>query len=273
MQKNIALSLILAFLGNSMIAVGQGIQKSQVQSIEWKMETAKKWKKVLIWICGILFSNGGLVFLYFAVAVGSSSMVGAMNASGLIALLFFSHFALKEKIDSVEIGGVAMIFAGVIAMFLLPHEPEVVVAFDPSALWVSTAITVTVLLCFAVLLKLINKPTGFALGLLAGSLSGAVVIQQRAASLGIETAIYIGISLAFYFFSFLSLQFAYRRNRIINVLPYYNALRVIVPIVGGQFLFGERLSVWQWAGIGTILAGMVMIFTRIETQTVQREEK
>lgn len=267
MQLELLKSVLFAFLGNSLIAVGQGTQKSQVSKFS-KDETGKeKAKRIFVWIIGIVCSNLGLVFIYIAIGKGFTTIVGALNSSGIFVLLLFSHFVLKEKINRFEIAGIGLIFAGIVLISLFPLNIVPKYDFSLSTLWLTIIAIVAVVVAILVVLKIKHKATGTFLAVLAGIFTGTSQIFQKVHRLphileSLPKTLGFLQSYAWLPFlaaSFLILQFSYRKNRVITVVPIFNSLTVIIPIVFGQVFFGERLSALQWVGVGLIIAGVAVI--------------
>ncbi len=262
MDLSLIYSAGLAFLGNSLIAVGQGTQKSQVSGIQSHEDRRQKFRRLLLWGLGIASSNLGLVLIYRAIALGHTTIVGTLSGSGLITLVLFSHFVLREAITRRELAGVILIFLGVLAMPLWPGSatPQYI---RNDALFLSVAGGIAALLLIIILiLRLREQKVGALLALLAGSMTGFSQIYQKVSTTS-DIALYLQPSfylfLGFFLLSFLSMQFAYRRHKAITVIPYFNAMAVIVPLVGGQVFFHESLSLPQWIAVAVIGAGMLLI--------------
>jgi len=69
------------------------------------------------------------------------------------------------------------------------------------------------------------------------------------------TLIWILLSVA----ALIILQFAYKRDRAIRLIPAFTANYLFIPVVGGIICFGERLHPLQWVGVALILIGVIVI--------------
>lgn len=267
MENDLILSVLLAFVGNAMIAVGQSVQKSQVSRFDRNDESKRKTIKILIWILGIALSNGGLVFIYKAIAVGYTSIVGAMNASALMVLLLVARFFLKEKIEPHEIWGVILIFVGVVIIPLFPSSHEPHYRFSVPVLWITVGAIVTLFITILIITGKRKVPRGILLAMFAGALTSASQVFQKVANLPEVIAelgggwglVHRWVFLPFLGASFLCLQFAYRKNKAVTVIPVFNAVVVGLPVIAGQVFFDERLSIMQWFGVVLIFVGVVVI--------------
>jgi multidrug transporter EmrE-like cation transporter len=59
--------------------------------------------------------------------------------------------------------------------------------------------------------------------------------------------------------SIIILQFAYKKDKAIRIIPAYSATNIVLPLISGMLCFGERLSWIQWIGVVAILAGVFLI--------------
>ncbi|NPV02763.1 MAG: DMT family transporter [Brevinematales bacterium] len=267
-MEQILAAVFLGFAGNSLISLGQVIQKSQVQGFDIHEGGARKARHIGLWIAGIAGSNIGLAILYWAISIGSASIAGAMNGTGLASLILFSRLILGERIDRWEAAGIALIMLGVVVFPLAPMPVIGQPAVEIAHLWIGAGImtgVIGVLLAATIVMK---KPAGMALGFLAGTFTGFSALFQRAGASefsagGGQGVIYTIVWLGFFLLSFLTLQFAYRENPILKILPYFTGFKALIPLIGGVLFFSERLSALQWSGAGLILAGVVVIGVRM----------
>ncbi len=267
MQNNLPVCLLLAFAGNALIAAGQSLQKSQVSRFDTTAPAGDKLCKAGFWLAGILSSNAGLALIYLATNFGYTTIVGAMNASALAVLLLIARYLLKEPVHPGEIAGVALIIAGVAVMPIRPSSHVPAYVFSTRAVWL-TVLADAILFAALITAALVRKAkTGFLLAAFAGTMTAVSQIFQKISHLdnfiaslgGFQQTFYKWVWIPFFLPSVLSLQFAYRKNKVVTVIPVFNAFTVVASIAAGQAFFHERLSVLQWTGVGTILAGVVLI--------------
>jgi drug/metabolite transporter (DMT)-like permease len=69
------------------------------------------------------------------------------------------------------------------------------------------------------------------------------------------TPLWVLLSIA----SMFVIQFAYRHERAVRLIPYFTSCSILVPVLGGVFVFGERLQTAQWAGVVMILTGLMLL--------------
>jgi drug/metabolite transporter (DMT)-like permease len=267
-MEHILAAVLLGFAGNSLISLGQVIQKSQVQGFDIHEGASRKAKHIGLWIAGIAGSNIGLAILYWAITLGSASIAGAMNGTGLASLILFSRLILGERIDRWEAAGIVLIMLGVAIFPLAPMPLISPPVIQITHLWIGAGITTAVMGGLLAATLILKKPSGIALGFLAGTFTGFSTLFQRAGAAefaggGGQGVFYTAVWLGFFLLSFLSLQFAYRGNPILKILPYFTGFKSLIPLIGGLLFFSEQLSALQWCGVGLILAGIVVIGVRM----------
>ena len=143
-----------------------------------------------------------------------------------------------------------------------------------------------------------RKPTGAAVGFLAGALGGFIPLFQKistsetgrrntlaniaggprahakAASGGflreageIFANPYSIAWVALSVLSMIVLQFALKKEKAIRVIPTYTSSLILLPVIGGIIFFGERLTAVQVAGVVFILFGVIVITMRRESRS------
>jgi uncharacterized membrane protein len=268
------LTVLLAFVGTSGINIGQATQKFAVNT----MERLRR-RGIVLWIAGLLLILGSNLVLLYAVKIGRVAIIGAMAGTGLASAGIFSALVIREPIRGREILGIAMIIA---AAFLIggfskeytPKEINMLRLYILFGAMVGGYLT-------AVLVMRKRSVEGVLIGAFSGSLAGFVPLFQKVGSSAVgRSRIFFDESryrplareilalfanpfalvwLAVSFLSFLTMQFAYRRGKAINIIPSFSANWILLPVIGGTICFGEELRVFQWIGVAVILAGVLVL--------------
>jgi drug/metabolite transporter (DMT)-like permease len=275
-----ALSLILAFIGYSIHNIGQAGQKIGLAYARrsWLAGTA-------IWILASAGTMVAAFLLLYAVSLGSVALVGAMGGSGLASLALFSHWVMKEPIGRRELAGVGVIF-GAAAMIGAFHHAIKQVSFRPLVLFLFLAAVCAIYILAWVIFARRRSSVGIVIAGFAGALGGVVPLFQkvstseygRARSLlelefqstghfvrllqrGAEilsnpyALMWMGISVV----SMIIMQFSYRRDTAIRLVPAFSSNYISVPVIGALICFGERLHPVQWVGIALIVVGVFLL--------------
>lgn len=270
------LSLLLAFLGYSILNIGQAGQK--IGLAKRFEEPAAGWT---VWGIATAATFISVLIVYIAISFGSVSLVGAMTGSGLASLTIFSRFVMKEKITGREGTALFLIVAAavLIGVFRRPlggTEPSYTALYLFFGIGIGIYLTLTIL-------SWKKKLFGMVLGSFAGFLGGFSTIFQKvttaeAANIFFHdegvvagffhaiknplTAVWILLSVA----SMIILQFSYKGGKAIRIIPAFTVNFILAPVLGGLIVFSESLFIVQWIGIIIMVIGSVLI-------TVTREEK
>lgn len=256
---------LLAFLGYSLLNVGQGIQKAGLD-----LASRRKGLGWTIWTLGTISTSVSVLVVLGALSVGQVSVVGAMAGSGLVSLTIFSALVLKESLRAPDFAGIGIIVAGSVLLGLraATTAPESVPFFR---LWILLGVVLA--LGGTVFLGPTKRLRGFLLAAWAGLVGGSSTVVQKAAAIETGAAagaaaqnvlqaiaspltiLWVSLSLG----SFVIIQFAYKRAAAIHTVPAYSVAFMGAPVVGGVLVYRESLGLFQWAGLALIVAGVVVL--------------
>ncbi len=264
-------SLLLAFLGYSILNISQACQK-----LGLALWPRRRLMGGLIWSGGTAGTSAAVVVILAAVSLGQVSLVGAMAGSGLASLALFSRFVLKERFGRRELAGIGVILAAAALVGISGGKPS---AGEPALSWLFLlfgGLCAAYLLAWAALAR--KGAVGLVIAGFAGALGGFVPIVQKisaseaARSLSLLSAgrpagsaaetlsnPYAAAWIVISVLSMLVLQFAHRREQAIRTIPAFAANTIIVPLLGGLAVFGERLHPLQWAGVAGIVTGVLLL--------------
>jgi drug/metabolite transporter (DMT)-like permease len=269
------LSMIIAFGGYSLLNIAQACQK-----IGLGMMHKSRLKGTIVWVFATIGTTGSSFVLLSAVSMGNVSIVGAMAGTGLASLSLFSAFVMGERVERREMLGVAVVVAGAVLTGLSSSKIE------PTAILIRemylTLGAVAAAGSLAVLLLHFRRlPAGAATGCFAGALGGFIPKFQKVSTselgkarslAGLTSAPGAGgdagaifanpYALTWIALSVLSmvvLQFAFKRDKAISVIPAFTGSIIVIPVIGGVAFFGESFSPFQGAGVALILGGVMLI--------------
>ena len=266
------LTILLAFVGNSVLNISQAGQK-----LGLALMRRDRRRGTLLWIGSLLGTTVAALIGWVAVSIGRVALVGAMAGSGLASLALFSTLVMKEKIRAGELAGIALMAVSAVLIGLFQRELPLE---EPSLRRLLPYLAVP---CAAALLAWLtlrgrSRVVGPVIAAFAGVLGGFVPLFQKVAgsaagrgssfvALVLEeghwahavvnpfTPLWILLSIA----SMAVIQFAYRHERAVRLIPYFTSCSILVPVLGGVLVFGERLQAVQWAGVAMILAGLLLL--------------
>jgi drug/metabolite transporter (DMT)-like permease len=266
------LTILLAFVGNSVLNIAQAGQKLGLALMRRNPR-----RGALLWVGSLLGTSVAALIGWVAVSIGSVALVGAMAGSGLASLTLFSFLVLKERIRALELAGIALMAGASVLIGLFQQELPL---GEPSLrrLFPYLAILCAAALLAWLILRRRSKVVGPVIAAFAGVLGGFVPLFQKVSSslVGRGTAfvnavlepghwayavanpftlLWILLSIA----SMVVIQFAYRHERAVRLIPYFTSCTILVPVFGGVLVFQERLQALQWVGVALILTGLLLL--------------
>jgi drug/metabolite transporter (DMT)-like permease len=279
-----ALAIILAILSYSMLNIGFVLEKKAAATLP-KIEEQSTWRNLRnfltnkTWMLGFLLVNVQWFLFLFAVEFGSLSLVAPMAGVGLVVLVIFSYFYLKEPITKSEIIAIFGIISGVVILGVMSSESESsysliemnnILKQIPAIVFV---VIFTAIMIGMVLFSLIKQISiiGALYGLASGLASGLGVIFTKAVTSGFDTSnfwatfvdamkqwewwIYFALLLGFNIASTVFLQLGYQKSKAVIVSPLFSMASIVIPVIGGLVIFSE----WQSDSIGTIIAKTIAL--------------
>jgi drug/metabolite transporter (DMT)-like permease len=237
------------------------------------------WLRDPMWIGGLGVQTAGWAFYLIAVSRAPVSMVAVMGQGGIALFVIASVVILGERANPREWAGIGAIVFGMLMLTLSLNGGETEGALEPATLLIFTVVlTIAGLAPIAVprlnasgAAAAIFSGVAFGLGGLFTKAMTDDFIAGAAAPLAFRIASnpYAYALIVANIIGIVMLQNSFHSARAIIAMPLSGALSNIVPIVGGMFVFGERLpadSVAAAMRVGafvlTIAAGALLAGSR-----------
>ncbi|MHA1737220.1 MAG: DMT family transporter [Candidatus Heimdallarchaeota archaeon] len=281
------LAILLGSLAYAMLNIGLAIQKkgaAQLPDIENQgfFKNLKNFLTNKFWLIGFLLVNLQIIPFSIALTIGELSIVAPMMGVGLVALILFSVFYLKEKISAKEIIAIVIIIAGIVVLGATSiNEPADYLLEDITNLLLNNGsiiflVVATVLMFLLVIFSIVRK---FALadimfGIAAGIASGIGVIFTKGFMTGLKgnnfseiwqslkTSVvlwvwwfYLGLLLVYNIISTIFPQVGFQKGKAIVVTPLFAIAALLTPIIGGIIIFSE----WDGLNPGILAAKIIAI--------------
>ncbi len=257
------LTLLLAFVGNSILNISQAGQK-----LGLALMRRDRRRGALLWVGSLLGTTVAALIGWVAVTIGRVALVGAMAGSGpgLPGRVLLPGVegedprprAGRDRAHGRLGGPDRAVPAGAPAR----RNPPCAGCFPtwrrcaprPWLAWLAlrgrSRVVGPVIAGFAGVLGRLRAPVpeGLRLGdrtrLLLRSLDFLEEGHWAHAVANPFTPLWILLSIA----SMVVIQFAYRHERAVRLIPYFTFCSILVPVLGGVLAFGDRLQAAQWAG-------------------------
>jgi len=263
------LGIVFAILASTNLNVGKGMQKWKVKVFAHgrAMFSREHRKDLLLWFCGFLLTFTATPLYSFALLhTEKSSMVSALNGVGMIGLVIFAWLVLRERIGAQEIGGAVLVLAGVTVMGAFDQPLEAAQQFTLAPFLYCTLATALVFVPLAVYAWKTNHLYGFTFGAIPGILIGIAMILGDMALVASGNSMwgqlknpYPYLAIAVGAVALVITQFAFWRARAMVVVPTINSFIILTPVIYEIFTFGTRLEPIQWAAVGAIISGVILL--------------
>ncbi len=257
MQERFVLGVMIGLISYSFLYLGKGIQKYAVDGIT--ATKSLKTKHSGIWIFGTVLTALPVFLQWTALLFAPIKMIAPLEGFGLIVLLVFSRFFLKEKITALEITGTAAVIAGIILIAVFFEEnPVSRPVFNPVPIYFLLFPLLALECIILVLCIRAGWPAaGYVIGFSAGTAMALQTLSKRISSIP-GFALYGSIGV--FVFAPLTLfitQLGFTRARAVEVVPAFTSASIIVATLSGFFILSERLLPPQIIGIILVSAGAV----------------
>jgi uncharacterized membrane protein len=272
-ETNIPLAVMCSILYAVILNLSKGVQKYGIAGLS--LETIKRWKErpelkrnFKIWLIGSLGTVVSVIFQFVGqlfVPEGNSSFLPAFSGVGLMALVIFSYFMLKEKIRAPEIIGTIIILISTVIYGLSARDAGIEVETD-YVLFFYVALIPLIMLFVIGIISVKHNHKGHAIiwGTIAGFFAGLAIPLSQTSIIsggGLGGALgtwdlYLAIVLGQLAFIFTQYGFAHGQATIVVTL--YNTLMLGVPVIIDIVVLQQQMGPIEllmllFIGIGVIL--------------------
>ena len=232
-------------------------------------------KKPLIYTIGVGLNNTVFIWAVLAQPHGPPALFTSMFGVGLVFLMFYAAFILKEPVTRFGVAGAALIFAGTLVIGLENISRANSDRFKMDVNTMAAVLLVWIALGVLSILWANRYRDSTLIALVYGAFAGGIggldpflkgVGQNLGGKPGILPPTFLGtlIFLASFlmgFIAFVVTQFGFARKAPASVLvPAYNALYIILPVILQFFLLPAYAIYWTTViGIGLIITGIVLV--------------
>ena len=268
------LAVILGVIANSIYNIGLTLKKKGActlpdieENTVW--QNIKNFSKCKIWVIGFFMTVFQWFILQAAIVIGSLSTVAPTMGIGMIVLVIFSWFYLKEKISVAEIIGIVAIIAATVALNVVGPiaDRDNLTITDINYLYKETNAIIFMCVFVAIIATFIiisygrkNKSSGPLLAIASGAGYAMATIFAKGVISSIfnsETTfvegslkswmwwVYLLLMCLGYLVAFTSQQMALQKGRAIVVSPILDEINLFTQVMAGIIIFND----WQDLGL------------------------
>ncbi|MFW9924059.1 MAG: DMT family transporter [Candidatus Thorarchaeota archaeon] len=261
------LAIFLGILSYSLLNVGMGLQKkaaAELPKID-KTGVGKNFKNFFTnktWLIGFSMVQIQWIFLTLALDLAPISVITPLMSVGMVTLVIFSYFYLKEKISRIEIIGIIAIIIGIVILGITNPETEVTqnlveicacFAGWEGIVFLSISFVLSIgLLLLSILRKYKNADILFGISAGITDALGAVFLKAvmggadfndasvlKASVVSWEWWTFMIIMIIFNGTATIYLQVAYQRGKAVIVAPIFSVFAMLTPVLAGVIIFND----------------------------------
>ena len=302
-DPRLILAIFLQLISTSINYIGMTIQKkaaTKIPKIGPDTGYRKSLKNLIInkaWVFGLGLNASSTFFAAGAFALASITIIQPLYGFGLIVLVIFIRFYLKEKINRLDIFGVLFGVIGIIVIGITARSLPEVSYTDMLDMFLDFRgiIFFAVFLSIALISYIVSEKTKKTTSLVFLVISSAIwTSTQNIFNKAVATAVRdAGFKGAFfgeawlYTWSFvllfllvsiigiIMLNIAYQQGHGVIILPIWTAMQVIIPVLSGIIVFREWQPATGYVGweIAVQSVGIIIMLTSIVVLSISNGRK
>ena len=253
LSKGIFLLVLVTTGASVCLHLGYSLQKKGVQKlndIQFGIGTLLIYFKTRPWVLGILSSAAGTALIILALRMAPVSTVQPLLGCGLIFLVLFSRFYLKEHISGIDYAALFLVVSGVVFLGLSTSETDITKAYyEPRRFFGYIALVILIVTAVLMLLSAIFglKEKDIRFGILSGIFYAFASLFLKAMFNGMqeypESNFYwfIPLSIASVLLGLSFIQKGFSHGRAVIVIIFNDITNQLTVISGGLFCFKESL--------------------------------
>ncbi|NHJ05454.1 MAG: hypothetical protein EAX90_11555 [Candidatus Heimdallarchaeota archaeon] len=297
---NLLWAILAQLASTSFNFIGMTIQKKAANSLPLIGEEAgflKSIKNFALnkeWVFGFFLNFVSVVLSAISFALAAISMVQPFYGFGLIVLVIFTHFYLKEKITWLDLIGVIIGIIGIVAIGIsaVPSEQLYYTVVLEKFLDLRGILFLSIFLGIALIFYIISEKTPKSVSIVFLVISSSIwtatsFIFYKAISAAVRD---IGLIAAFfgegwsYTWSFIlligfvsaiglvMLNIAYQNGFCVIIVPIFSSIQVILPVLAGIIIFSEWMNYGTLTIIGQTI-GIIIILISVIILSISNGKK
>ncbi|MBU0993097.1 MAG: hypothetical protein KJ737_11445 [Proteobacteria bacterium] len=257
--------------------VGKGIQKMKVDVLTQGLNMFSKENRndFLIWLFGVIVTASSIgLYSYAMKLTDKPSTVSSCTGLGLIALVVFAKYVLKEKVGPREIAGCTLIVLCTLSLTLNDSKIMTPQSFQIYELIKYSGIIISIFIVLVPYSLITHTLHGMVFGSLAGVMIGIglflgdiALVEANGDFVGQLYTPYPYIAFIAAVSALVFTQIGFLGGRAVVVVPCINACTILTPILLEYLIYGITLNTIQYFSILGILGGVILLSsTGMETR-------
>ena len=201
---------------------------------------------------------------WIALLFAPINLIAPIEGLGLIILVIFSYYVLKEPISKYQIFAIVLIISGTILITLFNVNPSTIpfIALNFEILVLFSLILIIIEFVIFSFSRYYNiKAIGYILGLIAGTFMAFQTVSKRITAIpnSLLSIIFIFITLIMALLTLIITQYAFTKANANIVVPCSTSSSIILAIFIGVISLSEQLLVHQIVGIVFLVIGIILL--------------
>jgi len=283
MNTTFLLGVLLGVLGALLMNIGKGVQKQKVHVLLLgrKMVARQHRRDLGIWLVGLtMTASASAPYAAGIWLSGAPSTISAMTGVGLIGLTIYASRVLRERIDTSDGIGIALVVVGTSALGYLGAEHEAASrAFSFFTLYCTLAVLLVGATIACMVALRCRRIHGVTYGLTAGMLIGLAmflvdvgVVLADGSFRGAFHTPFPWISLASVVCALAVTQLGFFRGKALEVVPAVSSSTILVPWVLELAIYGQVPGIAVGVTMTFIVIGVVLLSTGAAAKVSARSE-
>ncbi len=275
MVDDLVLGFILGVAAYVALDIGKGIQKYAIEGFKGKSGAKKN---TGIWGIGTVLTTSFMFISWVALLYAPINFVAPLEGFGLVCLLIFSRYVLKEPMGKVELVGIALVIGGIaiIAAFNPNTGGISLTNFNPMLFWEIVIILMGVesgLFLVTRVVSRLRRFSGITMAIIAGTAMAFQTVTKRISAIPEIGPLYSAIMFGFAVGTLVLSQVALALARANVMVSCFTSMSILIATVVGVVAIGEILIAPQIGAIGILLAGVLCLtaFRKEEKNPITKE--
>ncbi|HME53681.1 MAG TPA: hypothetical protein VKM55_15750 [Candidatus Lokiarchaeia archaeon] len=270
-EYSLPLAIFLGILASILLNLGKGVQRLGAETLgkdivkKWRENTEDR-RKIIKWLIGTVMATlSSVVQVAAQMFLDRPSTFVALGGIGILSVVFFSFYVIKEKISVMQIAGIAMICVGTVLLGIEYNESTLSLPDVNFYLFSIYA------LIFGVVIAIVSIKARKGYGIVFGTIAGlfnafAAILTEFSVATGNRELVssivnpWLIISLFLGQGAFWTTQYAFKKGGYANVVvPAMNSFLILIPFINDTIIYGIPFGIFQILAFILNIAGIILL--------------